>query len=395
MLPPRDTKNLLEISIDQIAYGGEGVGKVQGKVCFVENALPGEKVLAMLTQTSKSFLKARAVEILVRSPHREVPPCRFIDDCGGCQYQHVTYEEEIRWKTIQVREYLKRHLKIDPERVRPIVPSESCYHSRNSVTLHKVPGKDKSRPGAFFAKDNISLVPVTECLLADKNLSAVFQNLHDFPHYSEELTFRLGADGKTISSGDLQFFEITVGGETIITHSRSFFQNNLGVTAQIGSALKKWVDQYRPDVFFDLYAGTGTFSLLAAREVPRIVLIEENSSSLDALQKNITARNLPAEVVPGTVERVLSEALESKNFQNGFAFLDPPRKGLESGVSSYLCRKAPFKTIVYLSCHLGTLTRDLAALLKNEHYSVREVLPFDMFPRTKHIEIAVLLEHTP
>src|SRR5260221_12069886 len=103
-----------EILIQKIAYGGEGLGTLQGKICFVGNALPGENVRVQITENKKKFLNAKVVKRLTESPQRVTPPCPYLSDCGGCQYQHMTYEEELRWKEIQVREYFQRNLKIPP-----------------------------------------------------------------------------------------------------------------------------------------------------------------------------------------------------------------------------------------------------------------------------------------
>src|SRR5690349_4262572 len=123
-IPPME----YEMTIERLAYGGEGIGRLEGKIFFIEGALPGEKVLARITQDKKKFLRGETVRVINPSPHRVVPPCPYLQECGGCQYQHLEYKEELRWKEIQVREYMERNLKIAPSLISPITPSPSSYH---------------------------------------------------------------------------------------------------------------------------------------------------------------------------------------------------------------------------------------------------------------------------
>ena len=121
--------------ITGLAYGGEGVGRSGGKVCFVENALPGEKVRAKILQTKKKILKGRAVMWLETSPSRIEPICPYVKSCGGCQYQHVTYREELKWKETQVRDYLTRNLGIESMVIREINGSAAIKARRKNLEL--------------------------------------------------------------------------------------------------------------------------------------------------------------------------------------------------------------------------------------------------------------------
>ena len=376
-----------EIKIEKLAYGGEGIGYVDGKVCFVEGALPGEKVLAEIVQNKKKFARAKTVQVLTASPHRENPPCPVVEQCGGCQYQHLSYEEELRWKEIQVREYLQRNLKTDPARVKSIVGSPSPYGYRSSVTLHR----HKNKTG-FVGRDNETVIDIPNCLLAHSALAPAFQNPALFEPHEKSKTFRLSENGRVISSGEDIFFEIAAGGGKIQTHSKSFFQNNLFITEAVGRKVESWVRDAKPEIFLDLFSGAGTFTLLAAGNAPRILCAEENPYGVAALKKNVETKKLNAEILQGRVEEVFPAWVKAHPLPETFAFLDPPRMGMPSKLAEFLAAQEKITSLVYLSCHLGTLTRDLGIILQSGKFKIAEAIPFDMFPRTKHIEVLVLLQ---
>ena len=370
----------IEIAIEKLAYGGEGIGYKDGKVCFVEGALPGEIILAEIIRDKKNYSRGRLVKIIQSSPHRIPAPCVYIDQCGGCQYQHLEYAEELRWKEIQVREYLERNLRIDPALVLPIVPSPNPYEYRTSVTLHKAGPKS-----GFVGRDNETVIPIDQCLLTHPGLKPAFETYLK----EDSKTFRISGDGKIYSSSEETLFEMQSG---IVTHSKSFFQNNLPVTRAVGETVKKWTEESEPDFFMDLYAGCGTFALLAAEKANQILCIEENPFSLEALQENFKKRSLKGTVLQGKVEDVFPAWVKTAAFSKAFVFLDPPRKGMPEKLCRFLSKQASLSDLVYLSCHLGTLTRDLKLILESGKFQIREAIPFDMFPRTKHIEVLVRLQ---
>lgn len=373
-----------EILITDLAYGGEGVGRCNGKVCFVCNALPGERVEIKVIEEQKKILKARAVKWLQTSPARVQPPCPHYETCGGCQYQHVSYKEELVWKEKQVREYLKRNLRIDESVVGKITGSSGPYGYRSSVTMHQ----NAAGLSGFVSRDNRTVTPVEECLL----LNPALKNLFKMPwgHKKEESrTFRLSSENVPMAGSADEFFEIKAGGEKIITHTRCFFQNNLEITGKIGAQLKKWVEDFSPEVFVDLYCGVGTFTFLSSGATPRLRMAEENPWALKALRKNLESRGKTADILEGQVENKFQTWVSDLKGRV-FLFTDPPRQGMDEKLAFGLA-KAPLSQMAYLSCHLGSLTRDLKILTEKGGFKIKTVLPFDMFPRTKHIEILTLL----
>lgn len=376
---------MIQLKIDKLIYGGEGLGFLNGKACFVPGALPGETVEIELLQDKKNFSRAKLIKILNASPARVEAPCSHIKTCGGCQYQHVDYAEELKWKEIQVREYLARNLKIDEALVKPAVESSEPYHYRNSVTVHRAMGEKTG----FFSEDNQSVLPISNCLLADERLAPAFKT--KWYGIKTKMTYRLSSEGEIITDQQDKIFPVSVGKKIIYTGSRSFFQNNLEVTAKIGKALAAWVKKSNPVTFADLYSGVGTFSVLAAASVKKIVCVEDSGHSEAALKMNMEYLGIPHEILTGSVEALFSDYCRRNPLEKPFIFVDPPRTGMAPQAADFLARQKAGGALAYLSCHLGTLTRDLGTILKGGNYRVEQVIPFDMFPRTKHIEILTLL----
>src|SRR4029079_18027909 len=126
----------VELLIEDIAFGGKGVGRVEGKAVFVPFTIAGERVTARVVRQKKSFAEAELVEVLKGSPERVSPPCPYFERCGGCAYQHMTYEHQLHWKSHQVGQALRRVGKFRELALRPIVPSPWDYEYRNRITLH-------------------------------------------------------------------------------------------------------------------------------------------------------------------------------------------------------------------------------------------------------------------
>lgn len=383
----------LEIKIERTAFGGDGIGLINGKVCFVEGALPGETVLADVIQTKKNFLKAKTLEVLKSSPHRLAPPCPYIAHCGGCQYQHVAYEEELRLKYEQARELLQKSAGVSADLVKPMRYADKDYGYRNGVTLHRTLSVNKKPQHlGFMGRDNHSRIPIERCLLVDDRLSGLFQKKFQVPQDVEKVTFKISSDGRVISDQDEVFFRIKILEESIIAHSQGFFQTNLAVTELLIRQVTEWVERVKPSSFYDLFAGVGIFSLFAARHIPKIFCVEENKASIQALEMNQNERKLKSiEITPARVEKIFTELLKKDETRNKMVLLDPPRQGLSDDLVKFIAQSSEINSLIYVSCDPATLSRDLKIILSGGHFKVQEIVPFDMFPKTKHIELAVFL----
>jgi len=380
---------LIELTVEKTAFGGEGIAHLPGgKTCFVEGALPGETVSAEILSEKKNFVKARVRQILQISPDRVTPPCPYYGHCGGCQYQHVSYPTELKFKEDQVRELLSHQAGIDPGLIAPIRYSDRDYGYRNSVTLHA----QKTMFG-FIAKDNRSLIPIKNCLLADERLEPVFRSKPQKKKKADRVTFKLDEKGRIVSDLEETFFRIRLKEEPFLVSSKGFFQNNLAVTELIADQISGWIEEEAPEVFFDLYAGVGIFSFLSAKRVPNIVCVEENAQSIQALKMNRDERKRPSmEVLEGKVERIFPERFQKDARSKTLILMDPPRQGVDTGFARFLADRSDASSIIYLSCDPSTLARDLKTLLSGDRYRVAQIVPFDMFPRTAHVEVLVRID---
>ena len=381
------------LKVTKSTFGGEGIAAHEGKVCFVEGAIPGETVEARVLQDKKNFLRAKTLRVIEASPDRVEAPCPHYGVCGGCQYQHVSYEAERRFKESQVSETLERLAGVKVP-VSPMLYSDHEYGYRNSAAFHvQWAPKAKRSILSFIATDNVSSVAVKRCDILDRRLDPLLRTPFSFKGSVKKIGFKLSENGEIVSDQDERFFRVKLGRETLLVNSKGFFQTNLRVTEFLAAQVKQWVDRAAPDMFFDLYAGVGTFSWLCAGDMPKTFCVEENPFSISALRMNREEkRAVSLEIVPGRVEKVFPALWARAAAKKAVVLMDPPRQGLEKGLAQKMATLEGAGVLIYISCDIPTLARDLKILLSEGHFSVSQVVPFDMFPRTKHIEAAVLLE---
>ena len=384
----------IELKIEKLVFGGDGLGFVDGKAFFVEGALPGEKVLARLLTEKPNYVRASLIRILEASNHRVIPPCPYIERCGGCQYQHLPYFEELVWKEKQVRESFQQAFQLDPALIHPIQSGPKEYGYRNSISLHRTTEKNhKPQRLSFIGRDNYSKVLIDHCMLADDPLKTIFKDEHKLNRNEERRGFKLDEKNRIFTSDDERIYRVHAGGKTFWTSSMGFFQNNIAVTELIGKQLATWVQAITPARFMDLYAGVGTFSLLSAAEVPEIFCFEESPHSIGCARRNFKEMNVPlAGVFTGKVEKTFPRFILQNPRPGTLIFMDPPRLGIASSLASFLSKGDAAEHIIYLACDLQILLRDLKNIMPTDRYQIQSVIPFDMFPRTKHIEILTLLK---
>jgi len=384
----------LELKIEKLVFGGDGLGFVEGKACFVEGALPNEKVLARILSDKPNFMKARLVRILEASPHRIHPPCPYIERCGGCQYQHLPYSEELKWKERQVRESFAQAFKEEEIPILPIQQGAKEYGYRNSITIHRTTEKNnKPQRLGFIGHDNYSNVLIDYCMLADKRLREIFTAEHRLNRREEKRGFKLDEKGRIFTSDEERLYRISIGGRSLWTSSLGFFQNNIEVTELIAKKLAGYLGLLKPARFLDLYAGVGTFPLLTAHGVPEVHCFEDSPYSTGCLRRNVKELELPlAGIFSGKVEKTFPRFILHSPKSGTLVFMDPPRQGIASSLADFLAKEDVGENILYLACDLQILLRDLKQILAAGRYKIREVIPFDMFPRTKHIEVLTHLQ---
>ena len=377
----------IEIKIDRLANGGKGVGRHEsGMVVFVSDTAPDETVRAEITLVKKSFAEAKLIEVVKASPYRVQPPCPVAGTCGGCSWQHVSYEEQLKQKRGIVADAIRKFAGRGALPVDETVPSPNPFNYRNRVQLHYADGKI-----GFFKKGSNDLVAIDDCKITDARLNAELPKLRESLLSKRSQAVRrelyLTEQGKPSVSSELRFDDELGFAQVNESQNQNlirFVLENIGECEQV----------------FDLYSGAGNFAFAIAQareEVNRIVAVELHPKSVEhgkAKAKQLALAKL--EFAHASVGDFLTEVVHGKrskiskeDFWRATVVLDPPRAGCDEQTRKRLSQVKP-QRIIYVSCDPVTLARDLAAL-GPELYDIECIRPFDMFPQTDHVEtIAVL-----
>lgn len=340
----------VELRIDDIAFGGKGVGRAEGKAVFVPFVIDGERVAARIVRQKKSFAEAELVRLEETSPHRVAPRCPYFGCCGGCSYQQMEYGHQLRWKERQVAQALRRIGKIAEPPVQPIVPSPNEYGYRNRITVHVEDGVI-----GFYRHDAHRLIDIAQCPIS---APAVNEKL-------AALRARRPRDGHyTLRAED---------------GPRVFSQTNDAVAEALAAALDERIP---PDqqLLIDAFCGAGFFAKRLREKFQRVVGLDWDRHAIAAAEASAAPNE---KYFSGDLALQLNEELASAGLAVTTVIVDPPSTGLPPEVREVLRRHRP-ATLLYVSCNPPTLARDLAEL--SEVFEFRSVTPFDMFPQTAEIE---------
>ena len=423
---------LVEAVIEKGVYRGRGLGRVDGRVVFVPRAHPGDRVRARLTEVHAGWAEGTLVEVLAAAPARRASPCPYVPRCGGCSYQDLAYEAQLRVKESVLLESLGRAGAPWEGPVAVHASPETGWRMRAS--LHFSPGEDGLRLG-LQQEGTRRVVDVQACLQLSERMNRAARALRDALADRPALGPRLrgldllespdggtllasletalapneapalvslaarvpGLDGFGVATGPrLQwllgapFVEASVLGVVLRARARSFFQANRFLLEPLARTVVDLVPAGEGRVV-DLYAGGGLFALpLAARGEPEVLAVEWASSAAEDARWAAHRNGLDAvRVVAGDVAKALAECGPGAGER---IVLDPPRTGAGPEVVALVADRTP-AAIVYVSCDPPTLGRDLAALAKRG-YRPDVVHLFDLFPDTFHMETVVRLRRS-
>ena len=428
-------------TIDRLAFGGNGVCRIDGKVCFVPFSSPGDEVSLRVTTRKKSYCIASIAELITPSPLRIAPVCSIFGRCGGCQWQHISYAAQLEQKRNILAETLWRGARVPPELIGAAVPAEQTYGYRNRLQFKVAVQHGKTaigfyRQGTHQVEDAADGCPIAAPII-NQTLNCFRGPLQLYPGI--EAVTQL-----TIDAGDSGVLVFIHQNGSITSKSREYLRSNTDglwpctglfiKTERHNSVEKIWGDSaisyrmnradpakkpmelmYPPGGFaqvhqrqnvtmlaliwklgnfaatehlLDLYCGNGNFSLPLAAEVASVIGIEENADSVLAAEHNRDINKVAnvrffCDDAGSGVERLLAEG---EKFDT--VLLDPPRSGAADVVAG-IARLQPGK-IIYVSCDPSTLARD-CGLLTDGGYRVVASVPVDMFPQTFHIESVTLL----
>jgi 23S rRNA (uracil1939-C5)-methyltransferase len=348
----------VELHIDDVAFGGSGVARQAGKVVFVPFTIDGERVSARIVREKKQFAEAEVVEVLESSAHRAEPQCPYFGRCGGCAYQHISYQHQLELKARQVADVLRRIGKLDDLPIRPIVPSPESYGYRNRITVHAQDGVI-----GFYRRDAHQLIDITHCPISRAEVNAALAQLRSQRVRDGHFTLRAQSA------------------------PRVFAQTNDAVA----NVLRELVTSFFPErgkLLIDAFCGTGFFTKPLAEKFDRVIGIEWDRFAVEAARRDAASDET---YINGNVDFELPAVLQNESSSSCAVLVDPPASGLSQIIRSALLQFRP-ATLVYVSCNPATLARDLGQL--ESQFRIISVTPLDMFPQTAEIEVAVHLQRS-
>jgi tRNA/tmRNA/rRNA uracil-C5-methylase (TrmA/RlmC/RlmD family) len=337
------------------------------------------------------------------------PACPVFGLCGGCAHQDIPYDEELAIKEADLKELLMSSLQLHEETFDSIVASPTDYHYRHRLDLSLRRTREGNFLIGFMSEGHSKVVPIESCAIARKELSQFLPELKTQaiarlpPDYRmASLVVKTGEDGRVLWGGigrgslnlpEPEYLWTEVCGKRIFYSLDTFFQANLSILSLLIERIRSIVDLDHQTVFFDLYGGVGLFSILLADQIGQVVLIEESAPSVKVAQFNVAYHHLNnVEIYAGKVEDQLDPVLEGKSFEKSVAFIDPPRKGLSFEAREAIGKNRAIKTVLYLSCNPESLAVDLHNFVKMG-WRIERIIPFDFFPKTKHLEVLTLMKY--
>jgi 23S rRNA (uracil1939-C5)-methyltransferase len=384
--------DIITLKLDTVAFGGSALGRIEGVVVFVPFGVDGDEVKIEITEVKKNYCRARIEEILVPSSARVEAKCPYFTVCGGCQYQHISYEHQLELKEKQVTESFERIGRVKAPPVRKIIPSPLAYHYRGKAEFHiDYDEKGKLRVG-FIDEDGAFPVDIERCEIVDESINDAVRKVRDAIASGE---IKIG-ERRNIFWSQNDFLAAplisrTVKGKEFRVPYSGFFQTNLSLVDELIDTVLQMGDFDVSDTVSDCYCGSGLFSLFLASRVKRVFGIEGDGQSVKCARANLQDHELTnAKFFKGDVEKILRENMIKGKIPVDAVLLDPPRIGCAREVLDAITKIRPAK-IVYVSCDPVTQARDIRYLMERG-FSLRELQPIDMFPQTKHIEVIALME---
>jgi 23S rRNA (uracil1939-C5)-methyltransferase len=440
----------LELVIDDLAFGGDSVGRADGYVMFVRGGVPGDRLRVKVTEARGRFGRGVIEEVLQASPDRVEPPCPYFGRCGGCRLQQIAYPAQLAFKERQVRECLTRLGGLPPFELRPIVAAPEVFGYRNKMEF-TVAGSGPA-VGLHAAERYDVVLDIERCLLQSDTMNALldefrrqiraralsvwdqqtergllrFVTLREGRRTSqamvnvvasapdvaslmpvaEALRERTPETASVLLNVNAKKASVAVGSEEHLLLGRdhiteslsgvhfavsanSFFQTNTVQAERLFALVAEACALDGSETLMDLYSGTGAISLLLARRVRHVYGIEVAEAAVADAVRNARANGIDnCTFLTGEVRHVLPTLMRD-GVRAGVVVADPPRAGFHPKALSALAALAPAR-LVYVSCNPSTLARDVGELVR-QGYRLEWVQPVDMFPQTPHIEAVARL----
>jgi 23S rRNA (uracil1939-C5)-methyltransferase len=393
--------------LENPAYGGDTIGRLpDGRAVFVPYGIPGERVKIRIVSDKKKYARGELLEILDPSPFRIQPRCQHFGDCGGCHYQHISYEQQMIIKQKILRDQLERIGRLEEPVIEPVIPSPKIFNYRNHVQF-KV-GKNKKL--GFYRSSKNGVLEIDECHLPDEMIDQIWPMLEIDPQTGiksiglrkgegEDMLLILESPQLFDADFDVETLPVSVAhispeGEQVLAGSPnniiqvkernflvsagSFFQINIPLVEQVIDLIETRIPD-QVGLALELYSGVGLFSAFLAGKVERLIAIESSESAGEDFVTNLDQFE-NVELYQGNVEKILPFL----DIEPEIVLVDPPRTGLKRVVLANLIEKNP-DLIVYISCDPATLARD-SRIMTEGGYIPEKFIPYDFFSQTFHIE---------
>jgi len=396
----------LIVEIESLSNLGDGVVKVpvapreneetqseRSWVIFVPLALPQERVRIQIWRNDKNCSHANLMEIIEPSPHRVEPRCQYFGACGGCQYQHLSYEAQLDWKRKQVADLLD-HIARVTHKVNAPIASPKAWNYRSKITPHIQKSKNgKVREIGFLRKGTRNaLVDVDRCAIAMNQINEVLPHVRQSSQRRSGATkngtsLLLRANEERVYDNPREIMSEQVGETTFSFLAGDFFQNNPFILPAFVDYASKQA-MAGSDFLIDAYCGSGLFGLSLAKHFQEVSMVEVSETGADWARYNAKANSIEnAKIHTASAEHIFSQM--SYPAKETTVLIDPPRKGCNDGFLSQLFDFGPAR-VVYISCDPATQARDLK-LFVEANYEIIDVQPVDLFPQTRHLECIVTL----
>ena len=446
--------DLVTLEIEDCGIDGEGIGKADGFTVFVKDAVIGDTVTAKIIKAKKNYGYGRLMEVLKPSPYRVEPKCEFARQCGGCQLQALSYDQQLVFKTNKVKGHLERIGGFTDIPMEPIIGMDELFHYRNKAQFPVGRNKEGKIVTGFYAGRTHNIIENRDCALGVAENKEVLDRviahmekygiepyneatgkglvrhvLIRYGYFTKEVMVCLILNGNKLPKEEqlvkslceipgMTSITINVNkkrsnvilgeeicllwGQEYITDRigdisyqispLSFYQVNPMQTQKLYAKALEYADLHGQETVWDLYCGIGTISLFLAQKAKFVRGVEIVPAAIENAKENAKLNGLEnTEFFVGKAEEVLPREYKKNGVYADVIVVDPPRKGCDETLLETMVEMNPDR-IVYVSCDSATLARDLKYLCERG-YELRKVCPVDQFGMTVHVETVVLLSH--
>ena len=383
-------EKMMRLEIEKVVSKGEGLARDGNKIWFVPMTLPGEKIIASAATEKKQFIKGEVVEIITSSPHRIPPFCPYYGICGGCDFQHVDYQEGVNIKQGIILENLERIGHLDTSSftiLPPITGSPVNYRRRVKFSVNQKRGTI-----GFLSRGTHDVVDITHCPLLTYGVDELLNNKRDVlwnkaksidPFKKNSIVTISAFEGEdgcvTLDETEVS---VTLLSKKLYVNANVFFQSNKELLEKMGEIVKEWTVG---NSIVDLYSGIGTFASIVENDTRKVIAVENDKKCIALAKKHLTHTQF--------ITQDATRWIQSKGgLQVDTLIVDPPRIGLNPSLIQKIENFKP-RHVIYISCDSATFSRD-ASLLEKVGYKVKTFVFVDMYPHTSHMESIALMSRT-